>query len=431
MEIFYLNHASIIIKEGDIRLLTDPWFWGTCFEEGWGLQYNNPDALDKAKECTHIWVSHFHQDHFHKPTLQMLLEVNPSINFIGNNSYNFQLDEAAANIGFSNITSLYERKPLALGDNFTVTRYPTTGIDNMLVIRTSKEVILNYNDCNISIRSQKMLKKKIGHIDCLLTNFNHAGKLLLYPFPDPDVIKQKLIKSFSENYTVFNPDYVLPFASYHFYRAPESFNQNKAMLTADDLVHLDKKIINWKIGHKFILRNGKASMTTESNPFRNTQDQLEHKKKYTLEQLKVVSVLFANTLKKRFGFFSYFFPTFYIEVTDTGTLLGFKSAKGCFPAKETIKPHIKAHSESLYNWFSKPYGTDSFVVGAHFDIVNEKRLPLKWKIVIGLLADNKLDLRSLIGMLFRKDGIKFLWNRREEIWGILLSFKLAASYHED
>ena len=98
---------------------------------------------------------------------------------------------------------------------------------------------------------------------------------------------------------------------------------------------------------------------------------------------------------------------------------------------EKTKPHIKAHSESLYNWFSKPYGTDSFVVGANFDIVNENRVPLKWKIVIGLLVDNKLDLRSIVSMIFRKKGLKFLWNRREEILGILLSFKLAASYHDD
>jgi hypothetical protein len=85
----------------------------------------------------------------------------------------------------------------------------------------------------------------------------------------------------------------------------------------------------------------------------------------------------------------------------------------------------------LYNWFSKPYGTDSFVVGAHFDIVSVNRVPLKWEIVIGLMVDNKLDLRSVISMIFRRNGLRFLWNRREEFFGILRSFRLGASYHSD
>jgi hypothetical protein len=51
--------------------------------------------------------------------------------------------------------------------------------------------------------------------------------------------------------------------------------------------------------------------------------------------------------------------------------------------------------------------------------------------VIGLLVDNKLDFRSLMGMIFKKQGLNFLWNRREEFLGILLSWRLAPSYHED
>ena len=73
MEIEYLNHASVIIKDGAVQLLIDPWLWGTCFEEGWGLRFYNPDAIERTKDCTHIWVSHFHQDHFHRPTLYKIL----------------------------------------------------------------------------------------------------------------------------------------------------------------------------------------------------------------------------------------------------------------------------------------------------------------------------------------------------------------------
>lgn len=431
MEIDYLNHASIIIRDEKTSLLIDPWLWGTCFEDGWGLRYDNPDALTKTKTCTHLWVSHFHQDHFHRPTLKKILELNPGIIFIGNRSYNFQLDDVAKQIGFNNVVALEERNPLQIAEGFTITRYPTTGIDNMLVIKTRNETILNYNDCNIPLSTQRLLKKKIGKIDFLLTNFNHAGKLFLYPYPGTDVIKEKLIKSFSDNYEIFDPNYILPFASYHYYRAPESFIQNDAMLTADDLLVLDNRIINWKPGDKLTVNKGKPAVSKESDITLNKPDQLVHRNSYSTDQLKEAAAGFTRSLGKRFGFFSRFFPSLIIEVSDSGAFLSLQPYKGLISLDEKVKPHIKAHSESLYNWFSKPYGTDSFVVGAHFDIVNENRVPIKWKIVIGLMVDNKLDFRSIIGMFFRKNGLKFLWNRREELIGILRSFRLAPSYHND
>ncbi|MDX2047642.1 MAG: MBL fold metallo-hydrolase, partial [Chitinophagaceae bacterium] len=120
MQIDFLNHASVIISHKETRLLIDPWFWGTCFDGGWGLRFDNPEAIHKAGNCTHLWVSHPHQDHLHKPTLQKILELNPGIQFIGNNSYNFQLDKTAQSLGFKNVTPLYERKTIKLSGDFSI-----------------------------------------------------------------------------------------------------------------------------------------------------------------------------------------------------------------------------------------------------------------------------------------------------------------------
>jgi len=430
MEIEYLNHASVIIRDGSVSLLIDPWLWGTCFDEGWGLRFTNPDALDKTKDCTHVWVSHFHQDHFHRPTLIKILEVNPAIQFVGNRSYNFQLDDAARQIGFQNVTSLFERKAIDLADQFTITRFPTTGIDNMLLVKTSSGTILNYNDCNIPLFSQKKLKKRFGHIDYLLTNFNHAGKLFIYPYPEPEVIKEKLVKSFSNNYTIFDPDHILPFASYHYYRAPESFKQNDAMLDANDLEQLSSKIITWHPGDKLQLSASGPIIKKAAEVMMNVPDKLVRRNSYAIDQLTTEGTVFLKMLRSRFGVLSRLFPALYVYVTDIDHLIGIHPHKGIFKAGLSTEAHITAHSEALHNWFSKPFGTDTFVVGAHFDIVNKNKIPLKWEIVIGLLIDNKLDARSVMKMLFKKEGIRFLWNRREELLGVLFTWRLAPSYHD-
>jgi len=431
MEISYLNHASIIVKQDGVRLLIDPWLDGTAFEGGWGLRYDNPEAMKQVEACTHLWVSHFHQDHFHRPTLQKILAIHPNIIFLGNNSYNFQLDEAAKKLGFKNVFSVFERKPIDLSDDFRITRYPTRGIDNMLLIKTNGITILNYNDCRIPPLSQKLLKKKFGKIDILLSNFNHAGKLLLYPFPSPGVIKEKLISNFSENYKIFNPSCILPFASYHYYKVPASFKQNEAMLTGDDLAPLDKRIKPWKIGDKLVWEGNGAIIKKGNDAFQNELEELSYKQNYTKEEIINAAGQFALTLKKRLGWISGFFPVLYIEIADLSEIIGFKISKGGFSADKKTQPHIIAHSQALINWFGKPFGTDSFVVGAHFDIKNENRIPLKWQIALGILVESKLDLKSMFLMLFSRKGLRFLKSRREELLGHLLQFRLTANYHDD
>jgi len=185
-----LNHASVIITIGEIKILCDPWFSGTCFEGGWGLKYDNSSCLELSKKCTHLWVSHFHTDHFHMPTLKEVAKVNPDIVVLGNRSFNFKIDEAIKRAGFKTVVPLYERKWMKLPGNVDIIRYPSTGIDNMLLIKTRDAVILNYNDCNLPFRAMKSLARKMGKVDIMLNNYNHAGKLLDYPLPEAAEIQK-------------------------------------------------------------------------------------------------------------------------------------------------------------------------------------------------------------------------------------------------
>ena len=37
----FINHASILISNSEKTLLTDPWYSGTSFDDGWKLLYEN------------------------------------------------------------------------------------------------------------------------------------------------------------------------------------------------------------------------------------------------------------------------------------------------------------------------------------------------------------------------------------------------------
>ena len=52
----FVNHASVIISYEDVSILSDPWFSGTAFHDGWRLMYELKDneITDILKKITHV-----------------------------------------------------------------------------------------------------------------------------------------------------------------------------------------------------------------------------------------------------------------------------------------------------------------------------------------------------------------------------------------
>jgi len=74
MRISFVGHASILVKTGQVHLLTDPWFRGEVFNESWTLHPEPVLSEQDLAEVTHIWISHEHPDHLSIPTLRSIRE---------------------------------------------------------------------------------------------------------------------------------------------------------------------------------------------------------------------------------------------------------------------------------------------------------------------------------------------------------------------
>jgi hypothetical protein len=429
MKIHLLNHACITVSASGIKLLIDPWLMGECFEAGWGLKYYNRSALHACTDCTHLWISHFHSDHFHVPTLREIFQINPGLIVIGNRSFNFRLDRAIARVGFQNILPFDERTTIHLNDRFKITRFPTTGIDNMLHIQTSEGTVLNFNDCNIPEKARRRLAEQIGPVDLFLSNFNHAGKMIEHPIPDAETIRQRQKDIYVANQASFRAQFLLPFASYHYYRASESLVQNDSLLHLDAIQALDKRIVPLRIGDQllFDLRSNACTVQHSGDDVgENERTIIRRERSYTIEELTNAAAVYGKRIRKRFLGLSRLVPGLNIRVTDLNISVGFHLHRQLRVLPDGETRHIAAHSESLIKWWSKMYGTDSFVVGAHFDIGDDP-VPVKWQILFGLLIENRLDAFSMMKMLVLPAGMRFLWNRREEIGAILAGGKLFAA----
>ena len=64
----FVNHASVLITYEKIGILSDPWYKGTAFHDGWRLIYelDNNKINELLNKTSHIYISHEHPDHCHR-----------------------------------------------------------------------------------------------------------------------------------------------------------------------------------------------------------------------------------------------------------------------------------------------------------------------------------------------------------------------------
>ncbi len=422
-----LNHASFLLSTGGVSLLFDPWYEGACFRGGWGLSYDNPDAYADAAGATHLWISHFHGDHLHLPTLRKIAQKNPSIRVLANVSANFEMKTPLTAAGFQNVAAFSERQTIEISSGVRVTRYPCTGIDNMLAVNAAGLTVLNLNDCNLPKEALSRLVKKMGSVDVLLVNFNHAYKLM--DGLSDEAVKDMLKKRFLAILEAVRPRFVIPFASMHYYRATQSADQNRSMLDLRDLTALDPRVMALGFGDTACFASGQNPVVIRKTPplALAARDEKIHDKPASWEEILSAAEKFRRRLRKNFLGLKFGLSPLVIRVSDLGraVLLDISKRVCEVPAEDA---QIEAHSQSIMEWMAGPYGTDAFFVGADFAVLDPDTRALKRLLLAGDFADNGLSPRHLLGMVLTLRGIPFLWFRREEIFSILKNRRLTLGY---
>jgi hypothetical protein len=421
LTITYVNHAAVIFDFGSLRLLCDPWFEGTCFADGWGLKFTNPHAYEEAAHCTHIWISHFHSDHMHLQTLQKLAQINRDILCLANRSANFNMAEVYRQCGFRNVMPFDERRPLTIGNSVAICRVPATSIDNMLLIDTGRHRILNWNDCVLPYGTAKRLSRKLGPLDVFMANYNHARKLFDNPLPPVDEIRARNAAEFYGTISVLNARVVLPFASDHYFRSPHALNQNESLMTNEDISSSDGRVLPWRIGETLCLEGDSVrlleghSKDVTANPFTPCLEERADDSESILREAE----RFVDRVNARFWSITKVLAPVSVEITDLRRTLIIDMRRGPYYSQNGRPPDIALHSGRARAWLRKPNGTEHLYVGAQLDVCTNEARNLRLLFTAALLCGNKLDARSMLRMMLSRPGLRFLWNRREEIMGIL------------
>ncbi len=240
MQIEFVNHASVLIRHGEVGLLTDPWYAGPAFHKGWRLLVETPEdrIADLLTRTTHIWISHEHPDHFSVGFFKRWGDTIRArgIGILFQRIEDQRVARFLRNEGFS-LTEMTFAQGHDLGDGVTATCLKDEFYDSLLSIRAGDRHILNLNDCAVATEARaREIHDVVGDCDVLLTQFSYAawkGGRDNRAWRE-EAAREKL-NNIRVQAKVFHPKQVIPFASFVAFAHERNSYLNDAANTPDSV----------------------------------------------------------------------------------------------------------------------------------------------------------------------------------------------------
>jgi len=244
--ITFVNHASVIISYADISLITDPWLFGSAFNNGWVLSSKTKMTLNDFNKITHIWLSHEHPDHFSVTVLKSIPEeFRKKITLLFHETRDKSVINFCKSLGFSTI-EMKEKRNYELAKGFHVYCGPFGIIDSWLFLEIGDIKILNLNDCGIYNDQQaRRVIKHAKQVDVLLTQFSFAS----WAGNPEDVnfrksMARKWLDKIKNQTEFFKPHFIIPFASFVRFSHEDNSYMNAEMNTIDKINEFIEKKTN-------------------------------------------------------------------------------------------------------------------------------------------------------------------------------------------
>src|SRR5581483_4066145 len=180
MRIDFIGHASLLIRSGDLSLITDPWWVGPAYQAQWfAWPFPVPERYELAR-LDAIFISHGHEDHLHGPTLQSL---SKSATVILPRSYDAGNLTYLGRLGFRRVEEVAGGHSISLqrgGAELRLTVLTYLG-DAIVAVEADGQVLLNVNDALHCARDEvideycRVLARRFARIDYLFCGFGGAS----------------------------------------------------------------------------------------------------------------------------------------------------------------------------------------------------------------------------------------------------------------
>ena len=425
----FVNHASVILSDGEITLITDPWIFGSAFNNGWELLSKSKFEIDDFEKITHIWFSHEHPDHFHPAVLNSIPEkFRKKITILFQNTLDHRVVIKCRQLNFKNVIEMSPNEFIVLSDSFKIKCVPNGTYDSWFYAIVNNKKILNINDCMVDSKSQsKIVKQQIDDVDILLTQFGYASWV-----GDPEDVdlrknaSNEKLQRISIQAEIFQPKFIIPFASFVRFSHMDNSYMNDEM---NDIGNVENYISTNTTSIPIILYPGNVWSGVEkidnSNAVMNYRKDIKESLKLYDEQEEVnfkelskISSLYIENIKRKNNWFFIkflhkinFFKTSYIFLKDHENSYSFNLINGLKESKKQ-KNHVDiiTDSDSLSFALSWDYGMDTLFVNARFRTSGGQIMNFFRLFLIGTLNNNGRTFPlGVLGFLFHE---KSMWKTK-------------------
>lgn len=435
--IYFVNHASILLKGESKGLLTDPWYWGDCFNKGWLLLYNNTDneIITILNATNAIWISHEHPDHFSVPFYlkfgNLIKKLNIQIYF--QHTKDKRLINFLIKNGFC-VIEVNEGQEIIFEENFSFRVVKSEFYDSALICKINNKIIFNLNDCPLHNESKiSSFKSRFGSCDVLLTQFSYAAwkggsKNIKWRF---NAAKEKLNTMYLQS-KILEAKILIPFASFIRFANAENIYLN-------DAINSPKKVLNFFASKKFSINclfmkpldflrldslikssnldailfwEKKFSRIPELKPIHflnnNSFDDLKKNFKIYSERVRRNNSWILMFLLQKLRWGNFFKPTI-IRLSDLDCNIYIDLVCEDFHITTKI-PDITMHSQSLIFIFQHPFGFDTLTINGCFDVKSFSRFQNFTK-TFAIENLNNLGYQLSLLLFFRLDLIFLFFSR--------------------
>jgi UDP-MurNAc hydroxylase len=398
-KISFLNHASFAFYDEGFSIISDPWYWGSAFDDGWKLLYENPkkEIVNTLNGLTHIYISHEHPDHFSISFFKKFKEtiINNKIQII----FQQTIDKRVINYLTSNnfeVAELSHGKWYQASQNSRFLLYKNGFIDSSLIIESNDHLFINLNDCDFNILQlfnlNRLLPKNKKKIIC--NQFSYAAYRA-----DKEWLKRAAsfkLNSLVRSFKALDGDFLLPFASYAYFCHEQNLQLNSSY---NNPKSVSKYLSKNKISHAFIspssnmieihnLLNDNFAASLNQKGLTFWTNKLELKKEviscstsnpkeieqkfidFFLYKIKKNNNIFLMKLINYLSF-GKVFGTVKIKLIDTNDFYEISFNKFHKLTDFDGPCDIELTSQSLLNIITQPFGIDTLSVNGRLNELNQ------------------------------------------------------------